>query len=273
VQALKSVSRVPLRRRFVLTTAIAALVAAGNPALSASGAGNLLDLSIEELLHVEITSASKKTQQISDIAAAVFVITRDDIRRSGATSIPELLRLAPGIEVAQIDSNKWAVTARGFNGRFANKLLVLMDGRALYTPSFGGVFWDVQDTLLDDIERIEIIRGPGGAIWGANAVNGVINIITRSARDTQGGELVATGSSGPSETGSLRYGSSSFNDAVKYRVYAKYLNQSGNEDYSGADTADRWHIGRVGTRADWTLADGNEVSATAAMARPSCVRC
>lgn len=146
----------------------------------------LLSLSIEELLRLEITSAAKKPQTISNTAAAIFVITQEDIRRCGATSIPEALRLAPGVNVARIDGNKWAITIRGFNGRFANKLLVLMDGRSVYTPLFSGVYWDVQDTLLEDIERIEVIRGPGATLWGANAVNGVINIITKHADKTHG---------------------------------------------------------------------------------------
>jgi len=227
-----------------------------------SGDGSLLDLSIEELLHVEITSAAKKTQRISETAAAAFVITQDDIKRSGARSIPEILRMVPGLEVAQIDANKWAVSARGFNGRFANKLLVLMDGRTLYTPSFGGVFWDVQDTLMSDIERIEIIRGPGGTLWGANAVNGVINIITRSSNDTRGGELIADAASGPSRSGSLRYGGS-LDDTFTYRAYAKYLDESGNEDMSGRPTADGWNIGRVGSRADWRPTSDDQVSLTA----------
>ena len=228
---------------------------------------NLLDLSIEELLHVEITSASKKTQRISETAAAAFVITQDDIRRSGARSIPEVLRMAPGIEVAQIDGNTWAVTARGFNGRFANKLLVLMDGRALYTPSFGGVFWDVQDTLMEDIERIEVIRGPGGTLWGANAVNGVINIITRSSRNTQGTELVAGAASGPSKEGSLQYGGrldlGASDPGPTYRIYAKYLDLAGNEDLTGRSTADDWQQGRAGVRVDWSSAAGDQLSLTA----------
>jgi iron complex outermembrane receptor protein len=154
---------------------------------------DLTMLGLEELMSIEITSAGKKVQKLSDVAAAVFVITQEDIQRSGVTSIPEALRMVPGVQVARIDSNKWAITVRGFNSGFANKLLVLIDGRAVYTPTFSGVFWDVQDTLLTDIERIEVIRGPGAALWGANAVNGVINIITKRAQDTQGGLATAGG--------------------------------------------------------------------------------
>ena len=137
-------------------------------------------MSIEDLMNIEITSASRKEQRAADVAAAVFVITHDDIRRSGMTTIPDLLRLAPGVQVAQINSNKWAVSVRGFNGLYANKLLVLVDGRSVYNRLFSGVLWDAEDLMLDDIDRIEVIRGPGAAMWGANAVNGVINIVTKS---------------------------------------------------------------------------------------------
>lgn len=145
-----------------------------------------LALALQEVMELEITSVSKKPQTVSRSAAAVFVLTGDDIRRAGAQNIPDALRLAPGLHVAQISANAWAVSARGTNGRFANKLLVMIDGRTVYSPMFSGVFWDVQDTVLADIERIEVIRGPGAALWGANAVNGVINIITKSALATQG---------------------------------------------------------------------------------------
>jgi iron complex outermembrane receptor protein len=142
-------------------------------------AGNeYLDMDISQLMQITITSVAKKPQSLSDSPAAVFVITSDDIHRLGITSIPEALRLAPGLQVARVDANKWAITSRGFSGTFANKLLVMIDGRTVYSPVFSGVYWDVQDTLLEDIDRIEVIRGPGATIWGANAVNGVINIIT-----------------------------------------------------------------------------------------------
>ncbi len=209
----------------------------------------LLSLSLEELVNIEITSVSKKPQTISDSAAAVFVITQDDIRRSGATSIPEVLRLAPGINVAHIDSNKWAITARGFNGRFANKLLVLMDGRSVYTPLFSGVYWDIQDTLLDDIERIEVIRGPGATLWGANAVNGVINIITKHSENTQG--ILVKGGYGSEEKGfaALRYGGT-FGNNANYRAYIKYFNRGGYEAISGGEAADDWNALRGGFRFD-----------------------
>jgi iron complex outermembrane receptor protein len=165
------------------------------PVAPGSYAADLTELSLEDLMNVEITSVSKQAERFSDAAAAAFVITAEDIRRSGVTSIPEALRMVPGVQVGRIDASKWAITARRFNGRFANKLLVLIDGRSVYTPLFSGVYWDVQDTLLEDVDRIEVIRGPGATLWGANAVNGVINIITKSSTDSQGALL--TGARGP----------------------------------------------------------------------------
>lgn len=165
-------------------------------AWSASAAAqDVAGLSLEDLLNTDVSTVSRKTQRLSETAAAVFVITGDELHRSGATSIPDALRMVPGVQVARMGNARWAVTARGFNGRFANKLLVLMDGRSIYSPLFSGVIWEQEDTLLEDIDRIEVIRGPGAAMWGANAVNGVINIITKRARATQGGQAtLAAGS-------------------------------------------------------------------------------
>src|SRR3954449_4039718 len=164
-------------------------------------------MSMEDLMNMQVTSVSKRSQKLADAAGAVFVITQDDIRRSGATNIPEALRMVPGIQVARIDENKWAIASRGFNGRFDNKLLVLIDGRSVYTPLFSGVYWNVQDVMLEDVDRIEVIRGPGATLWGANAVNGVINIISKKAKDTQ--STVVTAGAGSEERGSagVRYGS------------------------------------------------------------------
>jgi iron complex outermembrane receptor protein len=201
-------------------------------------------------MSIEITSAGKKAQKLSDVAAAVFVLTQEDLQRSGVTSIPEALRMVPGVQVARIDANKWAITARGFNDRFANKLLVLMDGRTVYTPTFSGVFWDVQDTLLEDIERIEVIRGPGAALWGANAVNGVINIISKRAQDTQGGLVTAGGGTEERGFGGVRYGMQLVED-VYARVYIKYFNRDGGVDAFGDATADDWDVIRGGCRLDW----------------------
>src|SRR5882672_10633852 len=146
----------------------------------------LKKLSVEELMNIEVTSVSKRPEKLSEAASAIQVITQEDIRRSGASLIPEALRLADNLEVAQKNSHDWGISARGFNTELANKLLVMMDGRTVYTPLYSGVFWDVQDYLLEDLDRIEVISGPGGTLWGANAVNGVINIITKNAKDTQG---------------------------------------------------------------------------------------
>ncbi len=166
-------------------------IAASN-SLGDSADPGLFDLSLEQLMDVVVTSVSKREQLLSNTAAAVHVITAEDIRRSGATNLPEALRLAPGVHVARFSNNRWSVSIRGFAGRYANKLLVLQDGRSLYTPLYSGVFWEFQDVPLETIERIEIVRGPGASIWGANAVNGVINIITHNARDAAGGQLAAS---------------------------------------------------------------------------------
>lgn len=207
-------------------------------------------MSVEDLMNMKVTSVSKRTQKLADAAAAVYVITQEDIRRSGATSIPEALRLVPGIQVARIDENKWAISSRGFNGRFANKLLVLIDGRSVYTPLFSGVYWNVQDVMLEDVDRIEVIRGPGATLWGANAVNGVINIITKSAKDTQ--KALATAGGGTELRGfsGLRYGGT-IDQNMYYRGYAKYFNVGSSVDPFGADASDNWDSLRGGFRGDW----------------------
>jgi iron complex outermembrane receptor protein len=216
-----------------------------------------MTLSLEELTRLEVTSVSRKSQKVSDAAAAVFVITQGDIRRSGVTSIPEALRLAPGLSVARIDGSKWAISSRGFNGRFANKLLVLIDGRSVYSPLFSGVYWDIQDTLLDDIERIEVIRGPGATLWGANAVNGVINVITKKARDTQGA-LVKAGY-GTEEEGfaALRYGGQA-GDRVYYRAFVKYFNRDRLNSVNSGTASDDWNAFRGGFHLDATPSHRDE---------------
>ncbi len=220
---------------------------------------DLTELGLEELMNVEVTSVSKKPQKLSNAAAAVFVITAEDIRRSGATNIPEVLRMVPGLEVAQSDANKWAVTSRGFNGGFANKLLVLMDGRSVYTPLYSGVFWDQQDTMLEDLDRIEIIRGPGATLWGANAVNGVVNIITKKAIDTQG--WLATVGAGSEEKRfcDVRYGRKS-GENTKYRFYAKYFDREDSVYSSGNDAVDEWHALRAGFRLDSKTQGGDIIT-------------
>jgi iron complex outermembrane recepter protein len=196
-----------------------------------------------------VTSVSRQPSTVGKSPAAVFVITQEMIKRSGANNIPDLLRLVPGIEVARIDANKWAITARGFNSLYAKHLLVQIDGRAVYNQFFSGVIWDQQDVVLQDVERIEVVRGPGATVWGANAVNGVINIITKRAADTQG--ILAQGGSGTEERGfsTLRYGGQIGED-LHYRVYAKQFERDGG--YFFGDEADDWRQQRGGFRADWT---------------------
>ncbi len=211
---------------------------------------DLTNLSLQDLMEIEITTGAKKSQKLANTAAAAFVITQEDIKRSGVTSIAEALRMVPGLQVARIDANKWAITSRGFNGRYANKLLVLMDGRTVYTPLFSGVFWDIQDTPLEDIDRIEVIRGPGAALWGANAVNGVINIITKSAHDTKGG--LASAGAGKEERGfgTFRYGGS-LGENASYRFFGKYSDRDESKLVSGHDAADDWDVYILGFRTDW----------------------
>jgi len=210
-------------------------------------------------MNIDITSVSKKPEKLSNAAAAIYVITQEDIRRSGVTSIPEALRMAPGVQVARIDSNKWAISARGFNDRFANKLLVLIDGRSVYTPLFSGVYWDMQDTLLEDIERIEVIRGPGATLWGANAVNGVINIITKNAKETQGGLVTAGYGTEENGFGGFRYGGK-IDDDTYYRFYTKYFYRDDFQTPSGDDSADEWDMLRGGFRIDSDLSDEDRLT-------------
>ncbi|GAB4253323.1 TonB-dependent receptor plug domain-containing protein [Deferrisoma sp.] len=232
---------------FSAACAAALLCLGGVPAAAGEGSG-LAGLSLEELLSTEVTTVSRRAEALSDAAAAVAVITAEDIRRSGATSVPEALRLVPGVQVARIDANKWAVSARGFNGRFANKLLVLVDGRTVYTPLFSGVHWDAQDLLLDDVERIEVIRGPGATLWGANAVNGVINIITRHAKDTVGTRIALGG--GTEDLGflNLRHGFAVGNTFG--RVWARAFGHDASVDREGRDAHDAWQGVRAGARLD-----------------------
>ncbi|MES2534896.1 MAG: TonB-dependent receptor [Pseudomonadota bacterium] len=210
------------------------------------------DMSFEELGSIRITSVSKKPEKLADAAASVFIITADDIRRSGATSLPEVLRRAPNLNVAQVSGGGYAISARGLNGSnnsAPNKLLVLIDGRSVYSPLFSGVFWDVQDVMLDDIERIEVISGPGGTLWGVNAVNGVINVITRPASQTQGG-LVSIGGGNRGNDTAFRYGGT-FGDDGSYRIYGKRFDRKHTSTESGATVNDAGHNNQIGFRADW----------------------
>jgi iron complex outermembrane receptor protein len=239
-----------LAKRLSGACLLASLVALGGAA--AEPPRDLTQLSLDDLVNLEVTSVSKKPEKSSEVAAASYIITNEDIRRSGAESIADALRLAPGVHVASIDAHTSVVSVRGFSNQLSNKLLVLIDGRSVYTPLFGGVFWDVQDTMLEDVDRIEVIRGPGGTLWGANAVNGVVNVITKSAKETQGGLVVAQGGSQEHGLGEVRYGGNVGED-FSYRVYGKYFNRDGGF-LSGADENDDWQMGRAGFRTDWDAA-------------------
>jgi iron complex outermembrane recepter protein len=211
---------------------------------------DLRTLSLEDLLKVEVTTVSKVPTTRSMVPAAVHVITQDDIRRSGAKSIPEILRLVPGVQVARIDSNKWAIGIRGFTDRLARSMLVMIDGRSVYSPLFAGTYWEIQDTLLEDIDRIEVIRGPGGTLWGSNAVNGIVNIITRNARNTQGSMLKLGGGTEEQGFGSVRYGGK-VGQNFFYRGYGKFFNRDA-AFHPDKRNYDDWRVSRAGFRTDWT---------------------
>lgn len=210
----------------------------------------LKKLSIEELMNVEVMSVSKRTEKLAEAASAIQVITQDDIRRSGASNVPEALRLATNLQVAQVNSSQWAISARGLNNVLANKLLVMIDGRTVYTPLYAGVFWDVQNLLLNDIERIEVISGPGGTLWGANAVNGVINIITKNARQSQGVLIEMGGGTELQGYGGLRYGGKLSKD-IYYRVYGIAFKRGSTLNLEGTDANDDWTMAQSGFQVDW----------------------
>ena len=245
-------ARVRWRNALVLSALLASAAFSAEPPRSRDFA----DLSIEELGNIQVTSVSKHAERLLDAPAAIFVITGEDIRRSGATRLPEALRLAPNLEVARASASSYAISARGFNqpNAVANKLLVLIDGRAVYTPLFSGVFWDAQDVMLEDVERIEVISGPGAALWGANAVNGVINVITRRSSDTQGGYAYAHGGNLDRGYGA-RYGGAEGN--VSYRAYGRVFDIVNTSTANGTTANDGWSKGQVGFRTDWgTTANG-----------------
>jgi len=257
---------VPQRRggaRFAAVLAVATILSVSFAASAQlARAPDLAELSLEELANLEITSVSRRAERLADAPASVFVITGDDIRRSGVTSLPEALRLAPNLQVARVDARQYAISARGFNNTIANKLLVLIDGRTVYTPLFSGVFWDAQDVFLEDVERIEVISGPGATLWGANAVNGVINVITRRASDTLG--ILAFGGAGNRESGAgARYGTR-LAGSGSFRVYGKAFDRDNTVRANGTDVADGWDNAQTGFRADWgTAASGFSVQGDA----------
>jgi iron complex outermembrane recepter protein len=248
--------RTPSRLRARTTLWVTLLCATGVGVVATPSAAHaqsrpidLATASLEDLMNIEITSAGRKEERAEDVSAAVYVITRDDIRRSGMTSVPEVLRLVPGVQVAQINANKWAVSVRGFNNLSSTKLLVLVDGRSIYNPLFGSVLWDTEDLMLEDIERIEVIRGAGGAVWGANAVNGVINIITLPATQTTG--LVARAGVGTFErnNAAVRFGGPAGGGA--YRAYAQLTNHGSSVLSPQVSADDRWRSVTGGFRGDW----------------------
>jgi iron complex outermembrane recepter protein len=222
------------------------------PPSTSAGGRDLSQVSLEDLMNIKVTSVSKKEQRMSQAAAAIFVITQEDIRRSGATNIPDLLRMVPGLDVSQINASSWAISARGFNTQFENKLLVLIDGRAVYTPLVGGVNWDTQDVPLEDIDRIEVIRGPGATLWGANAVNGVINVVTKRAADTQGGLVTAGGGTEGQALGTVQFGGT-LGGNTSYRIFTKYLNHNSLPALDGTSGDDAWDLLHGGFRVDTTV--------------------
>jgi iron complex outermembrane receptor protein len=245
--------------RIFLASFLSVLLVGGTVAQNSRNVPDVTAMSMEDLMNLQVTSVTKHTQKVADAAAAIFVITQEDIRRSGAASIPEALRLVPGLEVARIDQNKWAIGSRGFNGRFDNKLLVLIDGRSVYTPLFSGVYWNVQDVMLEDVDRIEVIRGPGATLWGANAVDGVINVITKKAKSTQSAVVTAGAGTDERAAGSVRYGGK-LGDNTYYRAYTKYFDWGPSSYPSGMTAHDGWDALRGGFRADWTPAGADSLT-------------
>jgi iron complex outermembrane receptor protein len=246
--------------------AVAGLASPGAPADAAEEQPDLGSMSLGELMQLEVTSVSRQPEELLDAPAAISVLTREEIRRSGCTTLPDLLRLVPGVQVGQTNSSTWSVSVRGFAGRFSAKLLVLIDGRSVYSPLFSGVYWEVQDLPLDEIERIEVIRGPGATLWGANAVNGVINIITRRTVDSQGGFVQVGTGKADRALASARYGAGLGPDA-HFRTWARYSGRNPTQSASGEDLADRWDFGRAGFRADWDRAPYRQVSVEGAYHR------
>ncbi|HEV2363204.1 MAG TPA: TonB-dependent receptor plug domain-containing protein [Caulobacteraceae bacterium] len=253
---------IPAIAILIFLVAAPAGVRAADAAAADQTIENLSKLSIEQLANVEVTSVEKTPQTLASAPAAVYVITHEDIERSGATSLPEILRLAPNLFVARTSAASWVITARGFAGNQADrspadKLLVLIDGRSVYSPLFSGVFWDMQDLVPEDIERIEVISGPGATLWGANAVNGVINIITRKSYETEGGLVDVTAGTLQSSA-SIRYGGR-LSETASWRAYVRELVVADTVTATGAHAGDHWNTTRGGFRFDWTPAPADAV--------------
>ena len=235
------------------SASIAALLLVIAGAASADAPVDVTDIDLDDLLEVQVSSPSKKDQPFADVPSAITVLRGEDLVRMGVTTLAEALRAVPGVQVARVSAHSWAISARGFNDTFSNKLLVLIDGRSVYSPIHSGVFWDVQDVMIEDIDRIEVIRGPGGSLWGANAINGVINVITKRASETRGAYVSAGVGSEERRFGDLRYGfgTGGTGDA---RVYARYAH---HDDALRGDDPDRrardgWFLGSAGFRGDWS---------------------
>ncbi len=216
-------------------------------------------LSVEQLMDIEVTLVSRSPQKLTEAASAIQVITGNDIRRSGATNLPEALRLVSNLQVAQLQSNAWIISSRGFNTIFANKLLVMIDGRTVYTPLFGGVIWELQNVLLEDIDRIEVVSGPGGTLWGANAVNGVINIITKSAKETQGLYGMVAAGTFVKDMAALRYGGK-IKDNITYKIYGQHYDRNATDLPNGNKNLDAWSLTQGGFRMDWDMTTADQVT-------------
>jgi len=261
---IKTLQLLLLMRRLLLLLAAITIFSNGFGQLTDSipDSRKLKMLSLEELMNIEITSVSKHPEKLLLAASAIQVITQYDIKNSGAKTLPEALRLAPNLQVAKVNSSQWAISARGFNNVLANKLLVLVDGRTVYTPLYAGVFWDIQNLLLEDIDRIEVISGPGGTLWGANAVNGVINIITKKAADTKG--FYAEISSGTDQpvSAAVRYGTS-ISNSLSCRIYGTGFKMGSTLLKNDSSANDHWTMGQGGLRIDWDPSAKNKVTVQA----------
>lgn len=260
IKTIRRTGKTPLRPVFAGLPWLVAGALSVTPCLAAQPSPDVSRLTFEQLLDVEVETVSlgKKAQKLEDTPAAIHVITQEDIRRSGLTSLPEMLRLAPGLQVARIDGGTWAISSRGFNAKNSDNLLVMIDGRVIHNQTFTGVYWDMQDVLPEDIERIEVVRGPGGALWGANAVTGVINVITKSASTTQGG-LVSAAAGNYERQSSVRYGGK-LGDSGHFRVYARNVEQDAFPSLAGGSGHDGRKLGSGGFRADWALPEGNSLT-------------